>query len=1008
MDLAFCGQVFCSDVAGNEAKQPADDAEDEGGPRAHFKIESVSRNGHRVNPTQKHMVIRTEDGVETKCRVEGVDPDGRRIRISVPQAQADAVALAAAAKGSVAAPVAETTGMAPANVDVFGSANMKPLRVKRPELFQERARVCPLAEVVKEAVDIQDCGGHAAFTEAQLDVLQTVFWGASVPLEMILNTRNSLVPGDFHSVKRIMKSMLTEDAILVDRQGVHDFIDKMGTFYTRVVPKDACQDARSDGDDSERVYWFHQDDAETLPGIIHWLSIETGPQRGEIYLFDKDELSTLFKAIPGGAFKIGAPPLAVTGYGHDAVLSLAEIVTYQPWHEHFNRVVHQCDGLVYQTAEYFASEIENNAHYVKTTWPTGHKRSQEIDWSNADGNTVMMEYSPDHPQHGSQCYLNDDGAVYKVAFVHPHTRKGETRHLGPDGGWMRVEFGEAHPKHGERSYNDGGGMEHLEFAEWHTRHGEVCFYEDSGQVHTETRYRKGHPKHGEVNTFTNDTMVTSYEEWHRHHGCIKTFEGLLEDDSRVLTSVVYRETFKGAEAGEIHHIFDDLWQSVTTAKYLRGHPFYGQIRSATATGVARADAAERPETVEFEVDHACYGEIVSIEHSQKGAALDKPTMVTYAPEHKDYGKVNVLNADESARYRSLIFSKRAEVKTKTNTPSGHVKPEQPELSVEELDALAMNKNVWLRYQYYENLSARMHVSLVVHGMKRGFVDAFVLAYTLQTEDLWDELGIDVDDGQRPTLAYPRPVECKRRQVEYIANALLFNQLLARLAEHEEAKARKSAAKLALKNKALAAQAEAAARDAETKLLREKHDREYEAKRKAEAEEEKARMEARRAEIAKQEREDQVADKNAKATQNAISRVDRAQAKLDEVIEKMKASKLNTAAGKARTAGKGKQKAQTPATQTRSLEEQRQHDVWVDPKEKKAKQDLFNAKQVLDAARKVESEHKERMKRNKDALIWREKRAVEAEYRPPAAAAVGAVLAEATARATPLGQAVAKL
>ena len=50
-----------------------------------------------------------------------------------------------------------------------------------------------------------------------------------------------------------------------------------------------------------------------------------------------------------------------------------------------------------------------------------------------------------------------------------------------------------------------------------------------------------------------------------------------------------------------------------------------------------------------------------------------------------------------------------------------------------------------------------------------------------------------------------------------------------------------------------------------------------------------------------------------------------------------------------------------AAQARSLEEQRQHDVWVDPKEKKAKQDLFNAKQVLDAARKVESEHKERMK-----------------------------------------------
>ena len=361
-----------------------------------------------------------------------------------------------------------------------------------------------------------------------------------------------------------------------------------------------------------------------------------------------------------------------------------------------------------------------------------------------------------------------------------------------------------------------------------------------------------------------------------------------------------------------------------------------------------------------------------------------------------------------------------------------------------VDDRTKSQESWLRCMqaYMSHLSeeqmARKVLATVVEGMQCGFSLAYTFAgeHVLQrklapvsdydAEDVdsawqWSPpttfgsricacMNAKLDDTMHPSVAAPLPAHSPDH-VTSIVEARLFNEIVEQwTAQAMELQAKHRRANQRLEQMSIKLN-DAAKKQHETKLelLRREKERDelLREKNEKEAAKERQRMEERRAAREQAEKDEQARRKQENAEANARSRLKRAEERLEKLVKQIETTKLNTEAGKARTMGnKGKRRAHTPAALARSAEEQRQHDEWVDPKEKKAREDLFNAKQAVLAAEAETRKLKDRQEAAKAERLRCEQHVVEAAHRPPATSiTVGEALAEGVARASLLGRAV---
>jgi len=619
-----------------------------------------------------------------------------------------------------------------------------------------------------------------------------------------------------------------------------------------------------------------------------------------------------------------------------------------------------------------------------------------------------------------------------VRFVGSHKECGRTDHYTRGRRYL-TQYAKEHRKHGCQRVFDTETGEHVrtEYEDSHPNHGEVRWFEKGRHVRSTWQ---NHPNADRV-AYMNQNQVLERYEFHSgtREGHIVYFTGgdnwrlSVSGDSRSRARVE-RTEFK--EHHRMHGVV--LWQTALGRVHLISYS-----KTHVCTGILlHYDATQLLSHLTFAPgDERCGQKLVWVWKSG-GVSLSH---VEYCAGHPLHGQTNPIAHKDRQHFGRLIRCKTIEkdaacIDTSSVAGAACTGPSSF-FARSMIQEACESENAFKRA--FGFTAAEMIPSFtatdVLRLLHRGVVCAPELEFpraTACSQLLNPEL--TTDDGLGigirrcwllvPVLVGPtepidaaiashlhnqHPDYARAREELYlfrgIRNAL--KEGIERDYERKEQSRQRQEA-LAAANSAREMQRHELFR--ERKLMQLRADAEHNAKRQAEARAESERMEARRAEIAQREREQELAENDAKATANAAARVARAEEKLKQMLDQMKASEFNTAAGKARTAAghKGKHKAQTPAVLTRSAEQQREHVRRVDPKERKALEAVAEAKKLLAAAEKVQREHAEKAAHDKAERLRREARAVEAEHRPPAAAAVGAVLAEATARATPLGKAVA--
>jgi hypothetical protein len=700
------------------------------------------------------------------------------------------------------------------------------------------------------------------------------------------------------------------------------------------------------------------------------------------------------------------------------------------------------------------------------SWHPEHGRKERRGAPNRPGKLVRTTHDAPHRDAGLTVNYNQHEKVKSMLFATGVYRDpamwGQCRHFDTDGHWHTTSYPcRTDPKHGHLDRILQGRKYLTEYVKSHPKHGVLRCYDTETGEHIRTEYAEAHPSHGEVRWVENRKHVRStWRAPHPAHGRVAFMNEHQELDryeflpSHPRCGQIVYYTFSG-EGGADRFVR----QRVERTEYDDKHPQHGVVRWQTAEGnvykisykaphrcvgmVLHYDGVDRITRITHEAGHQRHGEVLVWD----GCG---PTHMEYEDFHPLHGQTHEISTKDRREMRrfwdcnrsfdkNLVFGKR-------NT-AGRMDAGTKSIGKMNGDAERLREEI-IREAYSSESCYKRAFSMIAMEMspsnlatpllrllRNAIVDAPELSFprvTASSQLLGHELTADdglgrairecwllepvvVDDTEpvdaviSPKITESHP-NWERAQEELRLFKDIRTALKKDVEKNWERLEQSQQRKEELSRKKIAAETDALILASETKQLQRQADAEHKAKRQAEAKAEKERMEARRAEIAQQKREQELSEKNAKATANAASRVDRAEAKLKEVLDKIKVSEFNTAAGKARTAGnsKGKHKAQTPAALARSPEEQRQHTKFVDPKERKAREAVAEAKKLLAAAERAEREYKEKMARDTAERIRREARAVEEEHRPPAAAAVGAVLAEATARATPLGQAVARM
>tara|TARA_B100001173_G_scaffold231157_1_gene200966 strand:- start:2482 stop:5181 length:2700 start_codon:yes stop_codon:yes gene_type:complete len=726
-------------------------------------------------------------------------------------------------------------------------------------------------------------------------------------------------------------------------------------------------------------------------------------------------------------------------------------ISYQEFHPEFGQFHTLSDtgsGSIVKTVVRAPHPDEGVTHHyneegvlVTTTWgmtESGlHENAGQTLHYEPDGTWLKTTFDPTHAQHGQiYWYLPGHTKAYieRTTYEVGHEKHGTIRFYCTDAQTdvstetgarsrcckhIRTEFEVGHRCYGEVRHIKDGMLSHTTYIKDHPKWLSISFFENGVEVRVV--FLRDHKNYGEVH--------------HMRDGRVTHFT-YLEDDPR---------------SGIIWHLA--LPNAVPAVQYItfdKGHKWHGQVRKYVGGGcpwILGPSGPRYPVEVKWEEWHLDHGKVLHLKGNtvshytfDRGSDCSGKVYTFETPNEKltELLRLGLACQNDLKNQLSETDQDRRDVKMDRRAADSRA------AHFESLNDERLSSNAaWRRFmnacwgELSEEQFARKVLGHTADGMSRGFEFAFafagehVLARAVLPEAnpvlpqekimgfaqfvtdvgrrIRTRMSAELDERLHPTVATGLPESSPLHYVSTV-EATVFNIVVklwkARVADVKE-KARIASLRSAQRSAKLNEEAERQ-NQVKMELIRkqEEHDRLLREKNEREAADERKRMEERRAARKQAEKDEEARKKQENAQANAKSRLERAELQLQRLLKQIETTNTNTAAGKARTAGKGRHKAQTPAAQTRSLEEQRQHDQWVDPKEKKAREDLFNARQAYLAAEAETRKLHERQAEAKAQRLRQEQRAVEAAHRPPAApATVGEALAEGVARASLLGQAV---